>query len=160
MWTRDKEFNVATIRIQYKPLSKFQLSTYSEWCLSSSETSFSYSERSSRPEVFCTKDILKNFAKFTGKHQCQSLFFNKVADLRLAILLEKRRRYRYFPVDFAKFLRTPFSTEHLQWLLLKIISYHTKEILYVNINFMGNKLWSKNKHFLLLLILVLKKPVF
>ena len=84
--------------------------------------------------------VLKNFAKFTGKHQCQSLFFNKVADLRLAILLEKRRRYRYFPVDFAKFLRTPFSTEHLQWLLLKIISYHTKEILYVNINFMGNKL--------------------
>ena len=25
------------------------------------------------------KDALKNFAKFTGKHLCQSLFFNKVA---------------------------------------------------------------------------------
>ena len=24
--------------------------------------------------------IYKNFAKFTGKHLCQSLFFNKVAD--------------------------------------------------------------------------------
>ena len=23
--------------------------------------------------------VLKNFAKFTGKHLCQSLFFNKVA---------------------------------------------------------------------------------
>ena len=33
---------------------------------------------SSRPEVFCQKDIIKNFAKFTGKHLCQSLFFNKV----------------------------------------------------------------------------------
>ena len=25
------------------------------------------------------KDVLKNFAKLTGKHLCQSLFFNKVA---------------------------------------------------------------------------------
>ena len=31
-------------------------------------------------EVFC-KDVIKNFAKFTGKHLCQSLFFNKVAGL-------------------------------------------------------------------------------
>ena len=37
--------------------------------------------RSSRPEVFCKKGALKNFAKFTGKHLCQSLFFNKVAGL-------------------------------------------------------------------------------
>ena len=35
--------------------------------------------RSSRPEVFCKKGVLRNFAKFTGKHLCQSLFFNKVA---------------------------------------------------------------------------------
>ena len=35
--------------------------------------------RSSRPEVFCEKGVLRNFAKFTGKHLCQSLFFNKVA---------------------------------------------------------------------------------
>ena len=26
--------------------------------------------RSSRPEVFCKKDVLRNFAKFTGKHLC------------------------------------------------------------------------------------------
>ena len=36
-------------------------------------------KRSSRLEVFCKKAVLKNFAKFTGKHVCQSLFFNKVA---------------------------------------------------------------------------------
>ena len=35
--------------------------------------------RSSRPEVFCKQGVLRNFAKFTGKHLCQSLFFNKVA---------------------------------------------------------------------------------
>ena len=31
------------------------------------------------PEVFYEKVVLKNFAKFTGKHLRQSLFFNKVA---------------------------------------------------------------------------------
>ena len=39
--------------------------------------------RSSRPKLFCKKGVLRNFAKFTGKHLCQSLFFNKVAGLRL-----------------------------------------------------------------------------
>ena len=35
--------------------------------------------RSSHPEVFCKKGALKNFSKFTEKHLCQILFFNKVA---------------------------------------------------------------------------------
>ena len=34
--------------------------------------------RSSHQDVSCKKDVLRNFAKFTGKHLCQSLFFNKV----------------------------------------------------------------------------------
>ena len=29
--------------------------------------------------MFCRKGVLRNFVKFTGKHLCQSLFFNKVA---------------------------------------------------------------------------------
>ena len=37
--------------------------------------------RSSRAEVFCKKGVLRNFAKFTRKHLCQRLFFNKVAGL-------------------------------------------------------------------------------
>ena len=32
-------------------------------------------------EVFYKKGALKNFAKFTGKRLCQSLFFDKVAGL-------------------------------------------------------------------------------
>ena len=36
-----------------------------------------------------------------------------------ATLLKKRLCHRCFPVNSAKFLRTPFLTEHLQWLLLK-----------------------------------------
>ena len=39
--------------------------------------------RSSHPSCFMKKGVLGNFTKFTGKHLCQSLFFNKVAGLQL-----------------------------------------------------------------------------
>ena len=74
--------------------------------------------RSSRPEVFCKKGVLRNFAKFTGKHLCQRLFFSKV---------KKRLCQGCFPVNFAKSLRTPFFTEHLQWLLLKNVPPFTSQ---------------------------------
>ena len=48
-------------------------------------------------EVLCEKGVLKNFAKFAGKHLCQGLFFNKVASLK------------------------PFFIEHLWWLLLSML---------------------------------------
>ena len=38
---------------------------------------------SSRQEVFCKKDVLKNFVKFIEKDLCQSSFFNKVTGLQL-----------------------------------------------------------------------------
>ena len=38
----------------------------------------------------------------------ESHFFNRVAGLRPAILLKKRLWHRCFPVNFVKFLRTPF----------------------------------------------------
>ena len=47
--------------------------------------------RSSRPEVFCKRGILRNFAKFTGKRLCQ-------------ILKKKSHWHRCFPLIFAKFL--------------------------------------------------------
>ena len=48
------------------------------------------------------KGVLRNFTKFTGKHLCQSLFFNKVAGLR------------------------PFHTEQLWWLLLALLGFAKK----------------------------------
>ena len=59
------------------------------------------------------KNVLRKFTKFTGKHLYQSLFFNKVADLRLATLLKRRIWHSCFPVNFAKFLKNTFFTEHL-----------------------------------------------
>ena len=72
--------------------------------------------RSSRPKVFCKKSVLRNFAKFTRKHLCQSVLFNK--GLGLATLIKKRLWHRCFLVNFTKFLKKPFLTEHLWWLLL------------------------------------------
>ena len=70
-------------------------------------------DRNSRPEVFCKKGGFRNFAKFTGNHLGQRLFFNEVAGLRR------------FPVNFVKFVRTPFFIEHLRLLLLRrVISHH------------------------------------
>ena len=54
------------------------------------------------------KKVLKNFEKFTGKYLCQSLFFNKVAELRPATSLKRRLWNRCFPVNFVKILRLLF----------------------------------------------------
>ena len=62
----------------------------------------------SRRDVFFKKYVLRNFAKFTGKHLRQSLYFDKVAGMRTATLLKERLWNRCFRVNFAKFLRTPF----------------------------------------------------
>ena len=60
--------------------------------------------RNSRAEVFCKKGVLENFQKFTGKHLCQSLPFNKVTSLSLQLYFKKRLWKRCFPVNFVKFL--------------------------------------------------------
>ena len=70
--------------------------------------------RSSHRRRSVGKGVLNSFTKFTGKHLCQSLFFNEVAALRHATLLKKRRWRSWFPVNFVKFVRTPFFTEHLR----------------------------------------------
>ena len=61
------------------------------------------SARSTHHRCSTKKGVLRNFAKFTGKHLCQSLFFK-----RPATLLKKRLWCRFLPVNFAKFLRIPF----------------------------------------------------
>ena len=76
--------------------------------------------KSSCPELACKKDAPENSTKYTGKHFCQSLFFNKVAGLKPATLLKERLWHRCFPVNFGKFLRKSFFTEHLWWLLLQL----------------------------------------
>ena len=79
------------------------------------------------PEVFFQKRCSWNFAKFTGKHLCQSLFFNKVAGLRPATLLKKKLWHSCFPVNFGKFLKTPFleNTSGRLLLILTKTQFHS-----------------------------------
>ena len=72
-----------TCRIIYFTVAFF-ISKY--WCMNSFKVSIFTNRwwpwhrrifRSSHREVFCKKGALRNSAKFTWKHLCQSLFFNK-----------------------------------------------------------------------------------
>ena len=62
--------------------------------------------RSSRPKVFCKKRVLRNFAKFTGKRLCQSLFFNKVAGLNF---IKKETLAEVFSCEFSEISENTFS---------------------------------------------------
>ena len=69
-------------------------------------------------DVFDKKGGLKNFAKFAGKHLHQLLFFNKIAHYKLHILLKTRFWHRFFPVNFAKFLKPSFLQNTSGWQIL------------------------------------------
>ena len=60
--------------------------------------------RSSCLEVFCKKGVLRNLAKLTGKHQWQSLFFNKVAGL-----IEKETLAQVLSCKFCQISKNTFS---------------------------------------------------
>ena len=80
--------------------------------------------RSSHRRCSLRKGVLRNFVKFTGKHLCQSLLFNKVAGLRPATLLKKKLWHRCFPINFVKFLRTAFLRNTSGRLLL-YLTFHS-----------------------------------
>ena len=58
--------------------------------------------RSSRQRCSVRKGILRNFAKFTGKHLCQSLSFSKRETLA-----------QVFSFEFCEISKNAFLTEHL-----------------------------------------------
>ena len=53
------------------------------------------------------------------KKTCDWVFFNKASGLRCTTLFKKIHQHTCFPMNFVKFLRTTFFTEHLRWLLVK-----------------------------------------
>ena len=54
------------------------------------------------------KGVLKNFTNFTGKHLCQSLFFNK------------KTLAQVFPRKICEIYKNTFFIEHFWWLLLYV----------------------------------------
>ena len=73
------------------------------------------SYRSSRPEVFYKLGFLKSFVKFTRKHLCWNLFFNKVAGLKPE--KKKQNPTKVFSCEFCKISKSIYFIEHLRWLL-------------------------------------------
>ena len=57
--------------------------------------------------------VLRNFAKFT-RNTCARVSFLIKLQALASNFIKKRLWHRCFPANFAKFLRIPFFTEHLQ----------------------------------------------
>ena len=70
--------------------------------------------------MFFKISVLKIIA-ISQQNTCVEVFFNKIAGLQACNFIKKRLQHRCFPVKFTKFLRTPFFTEHLQWLFLPFL---------------------------------------
>ena len=69
--------------------------------------------------MFFKIGVLKNLANFTRKTSVLESLFKKTGGLKAWRFIKKRLQHKCFPVNFHKFLKTPFFTEHLRWLLLK-----------------------------------------
>ena len=72
------------------------------------------------------KTVLKNFAIFTGKHLYWShflIFTFHVLDLPACNFIKKRLQHKFFPVKFAKFLRTIVLKNIGKRLLLNISAF-------------------------------------
>ena len=70
------------------------------------------SRSSHRRRYFVRKGVLRNFAKFAGKHLCQSLFF-----------IKKETLTQVFSCEFCEVSKNTCFIEHLWWLLLKVLVY-------------------------------------
>ena len=57
------------------------------------------------------KGVRRDFAKYTEKHLCQSLFLNKVSALKPATLL--KTLVQIFSWEFCEISKNAFFTEHL-----------------------------------------------
>ena len=71
--------------------------------------------RSNHQRCSIKNGVLRNFTKFTGKHLCQSLFFNKVVGLRPETLAQ------VFSCEFCEISKNIFFTEHL-WTTASMIT--------------------------------------
>ena len=67
--------------------------------------------------MFFKMGVLKNFIILTRKHLYRSPFLLKL-QAEACNFIKKETLAQVFPVNSAKFSRTAFFTEHLQWLLL------------------------------------------
>ena len=77
-----------------------------------------------RREAPIINDMFKTFkSSVVNKFMLCSEVRQKFILPATATLLKRRLWHRCFPVNFAKFLRTPFFIEYLWWLLLTCLTF-------------------------------------
>ena len=84
--------------------------------------------RSTHRRCSVKKGVIGNFAKSTGKHLCQSLFFNKVTGLRPATLFKERLWHWLFFVSFGKFPRKAFLQNTSGRVLMSFITIKNRDM--------------------------------
>ena len=72
--------------------------------------------RSSPPEMFLGKGVLKKWSKLTGELPCRNVISIKL----LCNFIESPIRHGCSPVNLLHILRTPFYKNISRWLLLKV----------------------------------------
>ena len=66
----------------------------------------------------CVKNVFLEISQNPQKNTCARVsFLIKLQVWSLQLCLKKRLWHMCFPVNFAKFLTTPFLTEHFRWLI-------------------------------------------
>ena len=80
--------------------------------------------RRSHQRCFIKKGVLRNFTKFTGKHLCQSLLFNKVVGLglRACNVIKKETQAQAFSFEFCEISKNTFLQNTSGRLLLVFLS--------------------------------------
>ena len=127
----DQNKNMPLSQLYQPPRTASSQNTY-HWLLSFCEyykvfkNSFYYK---TPPETvvcrYSSKQVFLKVLQTSQEGTCVGVSLKKLQAEGLQ-LLKKRPQRRCFPVKFAKFLRTPFLTEHLRWLLL----YFFKKVLF------------------------------
>ena len=80
--------------------------------------------RSTHQSYSVGKGVMRNFAKFTEKHLCQSLFFNKVAGLSLQLYL-KETLAQVFSYEFCEVTKNNFFWKWLSSMQRRIQNSHS-----------------------------------
>ena len=99
----------------------------------------------SRHQCSVKEGCSQKFLKIHRKTPVSESLFNKVAGLTPATFFKKRISRRCFPVNFAKFLRTPFlqNTSRRQLLQCHWFSHGSTGFLMTNLKTLGNCMFGR-----------------
>ena len=81
------------------------------------------------------KNVFLDISQNLQENTCARVSFLIKLQAAPATLLKKGLWHRCFPVNFAKFLRTPFFTEHLWWLLLLLLVKNENDFIFDCVSF-------------------------